>query len=214
MADLDEQELKAIVEAARVQFDAAHTDREQALRAARLTIQLSSRAIRAAHRGEMDEARNLAKQAGEEILPAAKSTRERREFFDSGLLHDAEKEYVEAAITVAALSGEAIPSPAELGVGPAPYLNGLTEAASELRRSILDLLRAGKLERAEHLLGFMDLVYSELVTIDYPDAVTRGLRRTTDQFRAVLERTRGDLTVAARQMALEERLRQVTGDLE
>lgn len=214
MAGLDEQDLKAIVESARVQFDAVHTDREHALRAARLTIQLSSRAIRAAHRGEMDEARNLAKQAGDEILPAAKSTRARREFFDSGLLHDAEKEYVEATLTIAALSNESLPSADDLGVGPAPYMNGLAEAASELRRSILDQLRAGELETAERLLGFMDMVYAALITLDYPDAVTRGLRRTTDQFRAVLERTRSDLTVAARQLALEERLRQVADGLE
>lgn len=120
MADLDEQKLKVIVEAARVQFDAAHTDREQALRAARLMIQLSSRAIPAAHRGEMDEARNLAKQAGEEILPDAKWTRARREFFDSGLLHDAEKEYVEATFTIDVLSNESLPSADDLGVGPAP----------------------------------------------------------------------------------------------
>ena len=93
-------------------------------------------------------------------------------------------------------------------------MNGLAEAASELRRSILDQLRAGELETAERLLGFMDMVYAALITLDYPDAVTRGLRRTTDQFRAVLERTRSDLTVAARQLALEERLRQVADGLE
>ena len=161
----------------------------------------------------MDEARNLAQQAGEEILPAAKSTRERREFFDSGLLHDAEKEYVEATLTIAALNSEPIPTPDDLGVGPAPYMNGMAEAASELRRSILDQLRAGELETTERLLGFMDMVYAALITLDYPDAVTRGLRRTTDQFRAVLERTRSDLTVAARQLALEERLRQVADGL-
>jgi len=214
VVDRDERDLKAIVAAAREQFDVAHADREQAVRAARLTIQLSSRAIRAAHRGEMEEARNLARQAGEEILPASKLTRERREFFDSGLLHDAEKEYVEANLTIAALLNESIPSPDELGVGPAPYMNGLAEAASELRRSILDSLRGGDLETAERLLEFMDMVYSELISLDYPDAVTRGLRRTTDQFRAVLERTRSDLTVAARQLALEERLRQVADSLE
>jgi translin len=207
-----ERDLKAAIEAARSLFDAAHAEREDALRAARATVQLSSRAIRAAHRGEMDAAAELIASARDAIIPAAIATRTRREFFDSGLLHDAEKEYAEGAITIAALSGDALPTAEALGIGPAPYVNGLAEAASELRRSVLDLLRAGNLERAESLLQLMDAVYEELITLDYPDAVTRGLRRTTDQYRSVLERTRSDLTVAARQLALERRLKQAAGE--
>ena len=204
-------QLPEIVGKAIERFEAAHADREAALRAARLTIQLSSRAIRAAHRREFDEARALAGEARETILPAGEVIRARKEFFDSGMLHDAEKEYAEAVLTIAMLAGEALPGPEELGVGPAPYLNGLAEAASELRRAVLDRLRDGGLpgeglKEAERLLAIMDDVYVALITVDFPDAVTRGLRRTTDQFRAVLERTRSDLTVAARQLALEEKL--------
>ncbi len=214
MADKSGERLAEIVERARERFGEAHADREAALRAARTTIQLSSRAIRAAHRREMDEAGALVAEARETILPAGEAIRARKEFFDSGMLHDAEKEYAEAALTIAMLGGKPLPGPEELGVGPAPYLNGLAEAASELRRAVLDRLRDGGLAEAERLLVIMDDVYVALITVDFPDAVTRGLRRTTDQFRAVLERTRSDLTVAARQLGLEEKLDRMADRLE
>ena len=113
-----------------------------------------------------------------------------------GPLHDAKKELAEAWCTLALVRNDPLPTPEEISVDVAPYCNGLAEAASELRRQLLDRLRAGDLSRAEELMGAMDEIYSLLVTIDYPDGVTGGLRRTTDQLRAVLERTRGDLTTA------------------
>ena len=119
------------------------------------------------------------------------------------------KEYAEARITLAFVRGDPLPMPDALGVEPPAYLNGLAEAASELRRHILDCLRADQLERAEMLLGTMDDVYGLLVTVDYPDAVTGGLRRTTDALRAVIERTRGDLTERARRGAAARRDRSV-----
>jgi translin len=111
-------------------------------------------------------------------------------------LHDAKKELAEAWLTLALVRDQPLPGPDELGIDVAPYCNGLAEAASELRRQLLDRLRAGEMNRAETLMGAMDDVYSLLVTIDYPDGVTGGLRRTTDALRSVLERTRGDLTTA------------------
>ncbi len=120
----------------------------------------------------------------------------------AGYTQDALKEYAEAAAVYAFLRGDALPSPTTLQVEPAAYLNGLAEAASELRRAILDGLRHGEVERGERLLGLMDDVYSLLITVDYPDAITGGLRRTTDALRAVLERTRGDVTAALRQEQL------------
>ena len=131
----------------------------------------------------------------------------------SGPLHDAKKELAEAWCTLALVRDDPLPTPEEhLASTSAPYCNGLAEAASELRRQLLDRLRAGELARAEELMSAMDEIYSLLVTIDYPDGVTGGLRRTTDALRAVLERTRGDLTtamVAARLQAAIERDRQV-----
>ena len=125
-----------------------------------------------------------------------------------GYLHDAKKEFAEAHVTLAFVRGDAMPSAADIGVDIPAYLNGMAEAASELRRHILDCLRADRLARAEELLAVMDEVYALLVTVDYPDAITGGLRRTTDALRAVIERTRGDLTnalVAQRlRVAIEE----------
>ncbi len=124
----------------------------------------------------------------------------------TGLVHDSQKEYTEARTTLALISGAPIPDPDELGVGYAPYLNGLGEAAGELRRHILDAMRRGEMERCEEILGMMDDIYGLLVTIDFPDALTGGLRRTTDMVRGVLERSRGDLTIALRQKQLETKL--------
>ena len=126
--------------------------------------------------------------------------------FFAGFLHDAEKEYAEARMTVALVAGNELPGIEELDIQPAAWLNGLAEAASELRRHTLDRLRNGELEVAETLLTAMDDVYDALVTIDFPDAITGGLRRTTDALRAVLERTRSDLTLTTVQARLRTAL--------
>jgi translin len=187
-------DLDGLATAARTVLDAKHKAREVVIAAARQAIQSSAASIRAAHRGEFDDARRLAAVAGEHIAAANAAVAGYPEVAYTGPLLDARKEYVEASLTLAFITDAELPLPDALGVEPAEYLNGMAEAASELRREVLDLLRAGNVERAEELLAAMDEVYSVLVTIDYPDAVTHGLRRTTDALRAVLERTRGDLT--------------------
>jgi translin len=121
----------------------------------------------------------------------------------AGFLHDAEKEYAEAVLTSALVAGAPLPGHTDLGVEPQAWLNGLAEAASELRRHLLDRLREGDARMAEDLLAAMDDVYEQLVGIDYPDAVTGGLRRTADALRAVLERTRSDLTTTLLQFRLQ-----------
>lgn len=122
----------------------------------------------------------------------------------AGFLHDAEKEYAEARLTVAMVRGDPMPDAGELQVGVAAWLNGLAEAASELRRHLLDRLRGGEADRAEVLLGVMEDVYDLLVTVDYPDAITGGLRRTTDALRAVVERSRADVTTTVLQARLQQ----------
>jgi translin len=131
------------------------------------------------------------------------------DLFWAGYVQDAQKELVEACCTFALVHGAPLPDPIELGVAPAPFLNGLAEAVGELRRYLLDLLRRGDADGCERLLQAMDDIYSLLVTIDYPDALTGGLRRTTDSTRGILEKTRGDLTLALRQDALVQALRAV-----
>jgi translin len=197
-------DLNAVAAEARASLDATHRAREAVLRSCRSMIQASAAAIRATHREEFtlaeerlaDAAAHLA--AAEEALAGG-----HHEVRHAGFLHDAAKEFAEARLTLAFVRGDALPGPAELGVAVPAYLNGLAEAASELRRRLLDLLRHDDLEGCERLLGLMDDVYAVCVTIDYPDAVTGGLRRTTDALRAVLERTRGDVTTAIVQRRLQ-----------
>lgn len=179
--------------------------RDAAINSSRAIVRSSANAIRALHRGEnadslLGEARELLDQVVADASPYPS-------VYWAGYTQDAMKEYAEAVITKALLSGGAIPSPEDIGVEDTAWLNGLAEAASELRRDTLDALRRDDTERAEELLSSMDLIYGQLVTIDFPDSITGGLRRTTDQFRGVLERTRGDVTMSVRQTRLERALR-------
>ncbi len=199
--------LETIAERVRLGFEAKNAARDQALERSRELIRLSANAIRAAHRNEFDQAGDLLSAAQ---LAAADMVADLASYPDlchAGYTQDALKEYAEASITVALVQGRDLPEPEQLRVEYAAYLNGLGEAAGELRRYALDALRRGDLATAEAMLRAMDEIYGVLVTIDFPDALTGGLRRTTDMVRGVLERTRGDLTVAARQQRLEEALK-------
>ena len=198
--------LQAVADQAVAELEAVHAAREAGLAASRQLIQISSRSIRAAHRGEFDEARALSAQAGQVLRDALARLEAQPQVRHSGFMLDGEKEYAESALTVALVSGSPLPSFTDIGVSVPAYLNGLAEAASELRRSALDAIRKEQPDRADELLGFMDEAMAVLTAIDFPDAVTGGLRRTTDQLRAVTERTRGDVTAALRQSALEKRM--------
>jgi translin len=189
-------EIGAIGIRARETFEEKHRAREVTISAARQAIQACAASIRATHRREYDAAEALAREARDHVARADAALAGHPDVRSSGPLHDAKKELAEAWCTLALVREDPLPSPEAIGVDIAPYCNGLAEAASELRRQLLDQLRAGELARAEELMSAMDEVYALLVTIDYPDGVTGGLRRTTDALRAVLERTRGDLTTA------------------
>jgi translin len=197
-------ELASLAAPIRQRLDAANAAREKGLAAARRTIQSSSQSIRATHRLEWDQAAQLADAASQSLREAQDALTPFPQLAASGPLHDAAKEYVEARLTLALAADRPLPSAEELGVGDASWLNGLAEAASELRRHLLDRLRAGEMDQSERLLTAMDDVYALLVTVDYPDALTGGLRRTTDAFRPVLERTRGDLTTTILQQRLQQ----------
>lgn len=177
-------------------MDAAHRARESGLGACRSVIRASASAIRAVHLGQHDLAAARRDDARVALTHARDALAPHPAIYHAGFLHDAAKEYVEACATAALVAGDAVPPPEELGVEPAAWLVGLAEAASELRRNCLDRLREGDLPRAEVLLARMDEVFAALIVIDLPDAVTGGLRRTLDALRAVIERTRGDVTSA------------------
>jgi translin len=177
-------------------LDANHRAREITLGACRLAIQSCAAAIRAVQREEFERAEVLIAEAGAHLARADDAVQGHPDVRHGGYLHDAKKEFAEAHITLAFVRNTPMPTADAIGVDPPAYLNGMAEAASELRRHALDCLRADRLARAEELLVVMDEVYALLVTVDYPDAITGGLRRTTDALRAVIERTRGDLTNA------------------
>jgi translin len=194
-------EVAAAGDSARGILEEKHQAREITFAASRRAIRSCASAIRAAHRGDMPTARELIAEAAAYLSEADVSLSGHPDVRYHSLLHDAQKEFAEANLTLAYIADERAPTAEQLHVETAAYLNGMGEAASELRRQVLDCLRRDELERAETLLATMDQVYGLLMTVDYPDAITGGLRRTTDQLRGVLERTRGDVTnalVAAR----------------
>jgi len=159
-------------------------------------IRASSRAIRCVHRLDPDGAAAARAEAESALREAQTALAPHPSLVYAGFLHDAEKEYAESVLTAALVDGAALTDHDTLRVGLPAWLNGLAEAASELRRHTLDRLRAGDVARAEALLASMDAIYDDLMTIDAPDALTGGLRRSVDALRAVTERTRGDVTIA------------------
>jgi translin len=189
-------------------FEQINDVRDRALNEGRQVVRLSANTVRAIHRGELDEARGELALARGMLRTLSELLEPFGAIYWAGYVQDAMKEFAEASLTLAIVEDSAWPTPADLGVEDAAYLNAMAESASELRRLVLDTLRGENLALAEHYLATMDEIYSVLVTVDFPDAITGGLRRTTDQLRAVLERTRGDMTVTINQRRLERVLTQ------
>jgi translin len=200
------ENLETIVEEIRAQFEDKSAVRDTALQRSRTLIRHCANAIRAAHRGDFPEAEDLLATAKEAASEMVRDLEPYPDLYHAGYTRDALKEYVEAQMVYVFIRRGELPTPDELGVEPPAYLKGLAEAASELRRHSLDLMRQNELQRAEEMLGIMDDVYSQLMTVDFPDAITEGLRRTTDMLRGVVQRTRGDLTTAFRQEMMRQAL--------
>jgi translin len=189
----------------------AHRAREVSLRACRDTIRQCSLAIRAVHRLLPDQEREHAAAAEVSLRIAQDALDPFPQLAASGFLHDAEKEYAEARLTAALVAGLPLPDHNALGVAIPAWLNGLAEAASELRRHLLDRLRDGDLARGSALLDAMGDCYDVLVTVDFPDAITGGLRRSTDALRAVLERSRSDVITTTLQIQLQRAIEGMSG---
>jgi len=205
--------LEDIADRARESFDGRTAARDQALSQARTLTRNCANAIRAVHRNEFDtaqenltEAERLAKALTENLL-------EYPDIYHAGYTQDALKEYAEASIVYALISDGLLPAPEELNIRYSTYFKGLAEVVGELRRRCLDILRHGHSNEAEKLLEHMDDIYAVLVTMDYPDAITGGLRRLTDIARSIIERTRGDMTISLRQAQLEDSLSQLEAQL-
>ncbi|HSJ90106.1 MAG TPA: haloacid dehalogenase [Anaerolineales bacterium] len=205
--------LESIANQIREKFDIRTARRDQALAEARQLTRACSLAIRAVHRddkevmeGHLRDARSLADKLRSELANYP-------DLFYAGYTQDALKEFVEANVTCALIQNQPLQTPEELNVEEVTFLNGLAEVVGELRRRILDILRSGYSEEAERLLGYMDEIYSVLVTIDYPDAITNGLRRQTDLARGIIEKTRGDVTSSLRGAYLTEAIKQLSSQL-
>lgn len=205
--------LENIAEGIRQHFDVRTSKRDEALKQARQLTRACSLAIRAVHRDDQEamdtnlaEAQSLADKLREEL-------KQYPDLFYAGYTQDSLKEFVEANVTCALIQNQSLQTPEELGVEDATYLNGLAEVVGELRRRTLDILRSGYSQEAERLLGHMDEIYSVLVTMDYPDAITNGLRRQTDLARGIIEKTRGDVTFSLRGEHLTEAIRKLSGQL-
>lgn len=208
MADINRsiRNLDAVIDAARDDLTAKNAVRDLTLARSRSLIRFCANSIRATHRHEYAEALALLEEAKAAAAVMCDEAAVFPDVYYAGYLQDAMKELAEAAITLALVTSDRVPTPEELAVDSATYLNGLAEAIGEMRRFALDSLRREDIAEAERLLQIMDDVYSQLVTIDFPDSLTRGLRRITDMVRGVTERTRGDLTLTVRQEQLRAEL--------
>jgi translin len=209
-------DLDGIAEDVHARFAERMRARERALPVSRTAIRSCANAIRAIHRRDFDLAHRLMDEAKAAIDEGLEAVRDQPEIRYAGYLQDAQKEYAEARVTEAVVTGSPTPSPDDLGVEDAPYLNGVAEAIGEARRHALDLLREGRVSDGEAMLSAMDDLYAVLVTMDYPDAITGNLRRSTDVARTLIEKTRGDLSVARVSQdlhdALDRHARQLRGD--
>jgi len=200
------EDLEIIATNIRSYFIVENELREKVLPLCRQVTQYSAIAIRAVHRQEQGKAKQLLDSAHKLIQEINLDLSESGELLHSGFVHDAQKEFAEGCITLALISEKNLPEPETLDISYAAYLNGLGEAIGELRRYILDSLRRGDFSRGEELLAIMDDIHGILMTMDFPEVVTHGLRRTSDATRGIIERTRGDLTIALRQRELEIKL--------
>jgi translin len=207
-------ELSVLSELIRSELDARSVARERGLAASRSAIRSCGNAIRALHRYEIDGATKLLDEAQSYVDEARSALADYGDLLYAGFVHDAEKELAEARITFALVTRAEIPGPEDLAIPSTAYLKGMAESIGELRRHILDLMRHGELDRCEELLGAMDDMYYVLVSMDYPDGITFGLRRLTDVARSIIERTRGDFTTSVVQSSLRAALEEHTAHLD
>lgn len=200
---MDPSDLESVAHAVRPVLDERFGAREKGLANCRKVIRSSANAIRSLHRGQVERAEGLIAQADELLREALDVLADHPDVLHAGFVSDAAKEFAEAQLTLALFGGRSLPTPGRLGIDPVPYLHGLGETVGECRRRLLDRLREGDLDEAESLLAMMDGIVDLLADLDYPDGMTAGLRRTTDVARALVERSRSDLTATA----IQERLR-------
>lgn len=207
------REMSDICEGIRTRFDAMDEARERSLDASRKITRYSGDAIKAIHRGEWERADKMMVETGKLVREVNDLLKGFPEIYYAGFVGNAQTEYAEVSILYAVLHGRDIPDYVDMGVDPAAYLNGVGDAIGEIRRHILDLIRLDRAEEGEKYLDVMDEFFTEMTSFDYPDAITRGLRKKTDTARSLIERTRGDLTNALQAKKLIRSMDKLRGDL-
>lgn len=207
------REMKDICEGIRSRFDAMDEARERSLDASRKITRFSGDAIKAIHRGEWERADAMMVETGKLIREVNDILKDFPEIYYAGFVGNAQTEYAEVSILYAILHDRDIPDPVDLGIDPAAYLSGMGDATGELRRHILDLIRLDRAEDGEKYLNIMDEFFTEMTSFDYPDAITRGLRKKADTARSLIERTRGDLTNALQAKKLMKSMDKLRDDL-
>jgi translin len=195
-------------------FEARTNARDHALSQARTLTRYCANAIRSVHRNDFTAAEDQLKNASSIAISLQTELEEYPDLYYAGYTQDALKEFAEASIVYALVNEKDLPTPQELKLENSSYLNGLAEAVGEFRRRCLDILRLGYSKEAERLLQHMDDIYAVLITMDYPNAITGGIRRQTDIARSIIERTRGDLTLSLRQEHLERSMAQLEKKLQ
>ncbi|NPV09605.1 MAG: haloacid dehalogenase [Anaerolineae bacterium] len=206
-------DLESIVQPLRELLETKNQIRDETLGRARVLTRLCANSIRATHRQEFEQARSLLEQARQLALEMRDATADHSDLYLAGYTQDALREYAEASITLAVVMDRPIPSAGDLSVDAPAYLNALAEAVGEMRRHVLDLIRRDQMDRAEAVLAIMDEAYWQLVTVDFPSAITGNLRHNTDMVRGVLERTRADLTTSQEQLRLRQAIRRFEANL-
>lgn len=193
------QELEKEVERLKQHFDEIEHERELAYSTMRELRRISTRLVRDMQRDmDLDIAGTFAecKQLADKLSAAP---------HQFGFIEEALIEYAEAAITHALLNNLPEPTMEALGCTERSYVLGLADAISELRRRVLTLMRKDDLDGATRLFDLMDRLFLLLMVFDHTEAVL-PVRRKQDALRAVVERTRADLTSVICQKRLEVKL--------
>ncbi|HET8686041.1 MAG TPA: haloacid dehalogenase [Methanosarcina sp.] len=198
----------------RKNFEAKDSIREEGLKVSREVVRECRTASFALHGQDFEKADKSIKTAGKALEKLEALFEGHADIYHAGFVEHAQQEYSEVSVLSSLLKeGDKFPSPEELKVEYAAYLNGLGDVVGELRRHVLDLIREESFEKAEVFLGIMENIHAVLMDFDYPDAITRGLRRKTDVSRSVIEKTRGDVVNAIGQKKLETAMRNLESRL-
>jgi len=177
--------------------------REEVLRLGRRAIQESGAAIISLHRGMLREADHLIAEVERFLSLVKQASRRERELGYHGLINQAYQEYCEAKLLREYVrTGKVLP-PTKIRAPRDAYVLGLADFCGELRRSCLENIRRGELVKAVKDFETMEEIYDELMITLHAAPSTRGLRRKCDQARALVEHTRGDVTMEYRRARIE-----------